>query len=260
MSNVIAFAGKGGVGKTAVSACLIRHLVSRGGGSVLAVDADPNHNLGMALGVRIDRTVADLREDMAAGTLSTPAGMNKERMIEYGVQAAVEEHDGFALLVMGRPEGPGCYCYVNHVLRRVLEELRDSYDWVVIDTEAGMEHLSRRTTGNVDLMVVVCQPTAASVLAAERIAEMAGKLPVNVERIAVVFNMVHDGVPPRLIERIKGINLDVMGEVPYNPSFDGCDEDASSDDICPWFERVCERIVGEMGGGDRHGPVRADSA
>ncbi|RKY14788.1 MAG: hypothetical protein DRP82_03230 [Planctomycetota bacterium] len=213
--TTVAFVGKGGVGKTSLAADLVRYLVEQKAGSVLAVDADPNHNLDLALGVEVKKTIADLRDDVMRQALKIPPGMSKERLIEYGVFEALAEADGFALLTMGRPEGPGCYCYVNHVLRRVLEVLVKDYDYVVMDCEAGMEHLNRRTTQDVDLMLVVCQPTRASVVAAERIASIAEKLPIGVKRMCAVLNMLHSEAPEAVVEKIKAIPLEIVAEIPY---------------------------------------------
>jgi len=211
----VAFVGKGGVGKTTLAADLVRYLVGEKAGSVLAVDADPNHNLDIALGVEVKKTIADLRDDVMQRALKMPAGMDKGRLIEYGVFEALVESDGYALLTMGRPEGPGCYCYVNHVLRRVLEVLAKDYDYVVMDCEAGMEHLNRRTTHDVDVLFVVCQPTVVSAVAAERIAEIVRRLPINIRKIQVLMNMVHDSVPKQVLEKIKAIPLEIACEVPY---------------------------------------------
>ena len=213
--TTVAFVGKGGVGKTSLAADLVRYLVEHKAGSVLAVDADPNHNLDLALGVEVKKTIADLRDDVMRQALKIPAGMSKERLIEYGVFEALVEADGFALLTMGRPEGPGCYCYVNHVLRRVLEVLVKDYDYVVMDCEAGMEHLNRRTTHDVDLLVVVCQPTRASVVAAERIAYITEKLPIGIKRMCAVLNMLHSEAPKAVVEKIKAIPLEIAVEIPY---------------------------------------------
>jgi len=211
----VAFVGKGGVGKTTLAADLILYLAEQKAGSVLAVDADPNHNLDLALGVEVKKTIADLRDDVMRQALKIPAGMSKERLIEYGVFEALVEADGFALLTMGRPEGPGCYCYVNHVLRRVLEVMVKDYDYVVMDCEAGMEHLNRRTTHDVDIMFVVCQPTPVSVVAAERINAIVAKLPIRVGNMKVILNMVRGEVPSNVVERIKAIPLEVGASIQY---------------------------------------------
>ncbi len=188
MSKTIAISGKGGSGKTTVAAMIIRFLLERQNKvSVLAVDADPNSCLGLTLGVQPGVTVAELREDVRAGPQGT-AGVDRLRMLEYGIQQAVVESAGFDLLTMGRPEGPSCYCAVNNMLRKFLDQLSSQYKYVVIDNEAGMEHLSRRTTNNVDLLCIVTEPGPLGALTAKRIFELARRLPISVKQIAVLWN------------------------------------------------------------------------
>jgi CO dehydrogenase maturation factor len=244
MGYTVAFVGKGGVGKTTLSAQLVRFLVNRKAGSVLAVDADPNNNLHLALGVKVQKTIGDMREELAKDTLSSP-GISKERIFEYKLQELLVEEKGFSLLAMGRPEGQGCYCYVNHILRRYLDILQDDYAYVVIDTEAGMEHLSRRTTRNLDLMLIVSQLTEASVLATERITELARSLPVGVKAMGVILNMVvsfSNSTSEKLRNRIKKIPLEVLAEVPYDEKMSGFGE-GTSGDICPQVAALYERIL-----------------
>jgi len=164
MTTTIAISGKGGSGKTTLAAMIIRALLEHSdNGAVLAVDADPNSCLGLMLGVKPVCTVADIREDARAKPPSN-AGMDRVRSVEYGIQQAITEAQGFDLLTMGRPEGPSCYCAVNNMLRKFLDELSSQYRFVVIDNEAGMEHLSRRTTNNVDLLCIVSEPLLSAQL------------------------------------------------------------------------------------------------
>ena len=154
----LAVTGKGGVGKTTLSAGLAVAF-AREGTRVLAVDADPNSNLGLMLGTEPEHTVAEIREEAATSSPSISPGMSKQRHIEYLLQQCVTEGGKFDLLTMGRPEGPKCYCYANHLLRSYQDQLSDDYAFMVIDNEAGMEHLSRRTTNDVKLLVIVSEPT-----------------------------------------------------------------------------------------------------
>jgi CO dehydrogenase maturation factor len=216
MAYIVALAGKGGTGKTTVAALLVSLLLQDKRGPVLAVDADPNYNLGLALGVKVNRTIADVREQVMQEKLSIPQDMSKERIVEYEIQKVLEERKGFALLTMGRPEGPGCYCYINHILRKYLDILTADYKSVIIDNEAGMEHLSRRTTNNVDHLIITALPETASVLAAERISGMARSLPVTVRRISVILNRVRDSVPEHLLKRLEKSSLPVLARVPYD--------------------------------------------
>ncbi len=205
MTTTIAISGKGGSGKTTLAALVIRLLTSSDKGPVLAVDADPNSCLGLTLGVQPEVTVAQLREQAR----QKPAdGMDKLRSFEYGIQQAITEADGFDLLTMGRPEGPDCYCAVNNLLRQFLDKLSAAYQFVVIDNEAGMEHLSRRTTNNVDLLCIVAEPTPLGTLTAQRIFDLAKQLPISVKKIGVIWNRSDT------INNLKGIES--FGFIPYD--------------------------------------------
>jgi CO dehydrogenase maturation factor len=190
--TTIAISGKGGSGKTTLAAMIIRGLMEQGGGgAVLAVDADPNSCLGLTLGVEPVGIVADIRESARSKEPSN-VGMDRVRTVEYGIQQAITESRGFDLLTMGRPEGPDCYCAVNNMLRRFLDNLSSKYRYVVIDNEAGMEHLSRRTTNNVDLLCIVAEPNPIGLVTAKRISDLARQLPIGVKRIGVIWNKVPD--------------------------------------------------------------------
>jgi len=215
----IAISGKGGVGKSTVAALTVRLLSSTLGRAVLAVDADPNATLAPMLGLDPGNSVADLREETLEKKDAIPAGMSKDRFIELRIQQAIVEHTGFDLLTMGRPEGPGCYCYVNNLLRRYLERVSDDYAYVVIDNEAGMEHLSRRTNSSIDLLLVVTEPTVIGVDTVRRIAELAGTLPIAVRRTAIVLNRIPPaGVSPAVAQALAATGLDVVGEIPLDLS------------------------------------------
>ncbi len=217
MAYRIAISGKGGVGKSTFAALTIRFLTEHVGRSVLAVDADPNATLGLLLGIEVDNTVSDIREETLEKKDAIPSGMSKDRFVEYRIQQCIVEHTGFDLLTMGRPEGPGCYCFVNNLLRRYLERAADDYPYVVIDNEAGMEHLSRRTDSTIDLLVIVTEPTIVSIDTAARIAQMAEELPIAVKRTAVVLNRASPiGITPDVRERIEDAGLEVAGEIPLN--------------------------------------------
>lgn len=205
MTTTIAISGKGGSGKTTLAAMIIRLLASSDKGPVLAVDADPNSCLGLTLGVQPEVTVAQLREQARR----KPAdGTDKVRSFEYGIQQAITEADGFDLLTMGRPEGPDCYCAINNLLRQFLDKLSAAYSFVVIDNEAGMEHLSRRTTNNVDLLCIVAEPTPLGTETAKRIHELAKSLPISVRKIGVIWNKSDT------INNLKGIES--FGFIPYD--------------------------------------------
>ncbi len=196
MTTTIAVSGKGGSGKTTVASMIVRTLLERSdSGPILCIDADPNSCLGLALGVQPGTTVAEIREQARAKTPQA-GGMDRVHMVEYGFQQAITEAGRFDLVTMGRPEGPSCYCAVNNLLRRILDELSSKYRFVVIDNEAGMEHLSRRTTNHVDLLCIVSEPTSVGSLTARRIYELARKLPIVVKEIGVLWNKMDGECPP----------------------------------------------------------------
>ncbi len=191
--TMIAFGGKGGSGKTTLTALLLRELIRAGRGPVLAVDADPNATLPMALGVEVPETIADLRDRMGEAA-QRPNQIPKDRLMDQWLTELLSENSGFDLLVMGRPEGPKCYCYVNGLLRRYLKLLRDNYPIVLVDCEAGMEYLSRLTMDDVDALVMVAEPTPVGLTSARRIAALADSLPITVHRRILVLNKVKDPV------------------------------------------------------------------
>jgi CO dehydrogenase maturation factor len=208
MAITIAISGKGGSGKTTLAAMFIRALREQArNAAVLGVDADPNSCLGLTLGVEPVGIVADIREQARAKP-PTNTGMDRVRSVEYGIQQAITEADGFDLLTMGRPEGPDCYCAVNNMLRKFLNELSSQYRFVVIDNEAGMEHLSRRTTNNVDMLCIVAEPSPVGIVTAQRIFDLARKLPIIVRQIGVVWSRTDEN------KKLNGI--DFLGHIPYD--------------------------------------------
>jgi CO dehydrogenase maturation factor len=217
MSYIIAIAGKGGTGKTTVAALLVRLIAEKKLGSVLAVDADPNSNLGEALGVKPRETIGSILDRIAAHPEKIPSGTPKERFIEYEVQAAVEEAAGFDLLTMGRPEGPGCYCYVNNVLRNIVGKLLGDYDYIVMDNEAGLEHLSRRTTRSADALVVVSDATPVGLKAAGRIAELVKELEIKTKKELLLINRLGREIGE---DKLKGLGLEYIGNLPQDPQIE----------------------------------------
>lgn len=219
MSFTIAVAGKGGTGKTTISSLVIRHFVRAGKTPVFAVDADSNYNLNDQLGVAVASTIGGSREEMKRkiNANEAPVGMSKDDWIQLQMSADLIEADGFDLLVMGRPEGPGCYCAANNTLRRHLEILSGNYPVVVIDNEAGMEHLSRRTTAKIDLLLLVSEPSPIGIMTAARIRDLAKEMEIQVARIGLVINRVPGPeLGARLIAEARGRGLDVLGTVPLD--------------------------------------------
>jgi len=225
LTTTIALAGKGGTGKTTIAALIIRYLIEKQNGSILAIDADPATNLNMVLGMEMGATVGGIREDMltqvqSSGALagSMPGGMSKQEYLDYEVQMALEEGDRVDLLVMGRPEGPGCYCAANQMLRVIVDRLNRQYDYVVIDNEAGMEHLSRRTTRDVDVLLLVTDPTQRGVVTAQRMREMVPGLEIGVGHTYLVVNRLRGEMPAPLIQLIEQAGLELIGTVPEDPA------------------------------------------
>ncbi len=216
MSYTIAVAGKGGTGKTSLCALLMAELLKRGKKPILAVDADPNANLGQVLGVEVTRTVGSIREDALGSINAIPAGMTKEEFLEYHIQSALVEADGFDLITMGRPEGPGCYCYANNLIRKIMDVLGNNYPFMLIDNEAGMEHLSRRTTRDVDLLLLVADASRRGLETAARIAGMADELKLNIRRKGVVIGRM----PPEANRDYSGLlqewGLELLGSIPHD--------------------------------------------
>jgi CO dehydrogenase maturation factor len=207
MTTTIAVSGKGGSGKTTIASMMVRALLERSdSGPILCIDADPNSCLALALGVPPGVTVADIREQARAKSPNA-GGMDRVHTVEYGFQQAIIESGRFDLVTMGRPEGPSCYCAVNNLLRRILDEMSSKYRFVIIDNEAGMEHLSRRTTNHVDWLCIVSEPTSVGSLTARRILELAQKLPIAVKEIGVVWNKADGDCPA-----VEG--LEVLAHVP----------------------------------------------
>lgn len=217
MGYVIAIAGKGGTGKTTVSALIVRLLKEKKLGSILAVDADPNSNLAQTLGREASQTIGSILDDVASHPEQVPAGMPKDRFIEYQVQTAIEEGDGFDILTMGRPEGPGCYCYVNNVLRNIMDKLIQDYDYVIIDNEAGLEHLSRRTTRRADAVVIVSDATAVGLKAAQRIRDLIAELAIKVGKKLLIINRCGTSIDK---EKLENLGLDYLCCIPPEPQIE----------------------------------------
>ena len=211
MAYTIAIAGKGGTGKSTIAGIIIRLIKEKKLGSVLGIDADPNSNLAEFLGEKTDHTIGTILDELASHPDKIPSGMTKDRFLEYQVQTIVRECEGFDLLTMGRPEGPGCYCYVNNVLRNVMAKLTKDYDYVVIDNEAGLEHFSRKTTGHADVLLVVSDATVAGLRAAKRIRELIGELKIKTQKRLLVINCYEKKIEK---EKLVPVGLDLIGQLP----------------------------------------------
>ncbi len=216
MTFVIAVAGKGGVGKSTLAALLVQALAKRSGEIVLAVDADPNSNLGDKLGAKIERTIGEIREDLLSRSEDISAGGNKHETVLYQLRLALTEGEGFDLVTMGRSEGQGCYCYINNLLRTYLDSIMEKYPYVVIDNEAGMEHLSRRTCRRMDLLLVVSDVSKIEITTAARLLDLAGKMGIEIGSSVLVVDRARGELDPRLKEQAEGAGFREVLIVPYD--------------------------------------------
>jgi CO dehydrogenase maturation factor len=216
MTFSIALAGKGGVGKTTIAGLLIKYLVDRGKTPILAVDADSNANLNEVLGLEVRDTLGQAREDMKKGKV--PPGMTKDVFMSMRMEEAVAEEEGFDLVVMGTPEGAGCYCAANSLLAGFLEKLVDNYAYVVMDNEAGMEHISRLTTKNVDVLLIVADTSRRGLQAGLRIHQLASELNIGVGKSYLIINKAKSDLPAQVREMLAKDGLELAGTVPEDNS------------------------------------------
>jgi len=224
MPYSIALAGKGGTGKTTLAGLLVKYLVSRGKTPVLAVDADSNANLNEVLGMDVTDTLGQAREDMKKGEV--PNGMTKDVFMSMRLEEAIVESDGYDLVVMGQPEGAGCYCAANSLLAGFLDRLTGNYPYMVMDNEAGMEHISRLTTHNVDVLLLVSDTSRRSLQAAIRIDRLARSLNIGVTKSYLIVNQVKDGLSQEVLDLIEAENITLAGTIPddgdiYDYDFQG---------------------------------------
>jgi CO dehydrogenase maturation factor len=211
LTFTIAVSGKGGTGKTTFAGMIIRFLLDKGKGPILAVDADSNSNLNEVLGVKVRSTIGEAREMMKK---DIPTGMTKDIWFEYKIQEALTENKGFDLIAMGRPEGPGCYCAANTLARKCLDLLTGNYRYIVIDNEAGMEHFSRLTTRDVDLLFILSDSSRRSILTASRIRDLIHELDLRIVREVLVINRVQGELDQEILEELKRQNLQLAGFIP----------------------------------------------
>jgi len=216
----IAVAGKGGTGKTSLTGMLIYHLVKANKTPILAVDADPNSNLNEVLGLEIEESIGSIREEVnwaeRTGT-PIPGGMTKTAYLEYRLNQAVEEGEGYDMIVMGRSQGEGCYCYVNGILKRQIDSIAGNYKHLVIDNEAGLEHISRGTVGQIDLLLLVSDHSYRSIQAAGRVQELVHELELKIPKLGLIINKAPDGkVADSILEEVERQKLEIFGVVPMD--------------------------------------------
>lgn len=215
MTKYIAVAGKGGTGKTTFTALLIKYLVTHAKGSILAVDADPNANLNEALGLEVQTAISDILAEVK-DPKAVPTGMTKDIFIEYKLSQSIIETPDVDLLVMGGPQGAGCYCYPNDLLRKHLENLGQNYDYVVVDSEAGLEHISRKTIARIDYLFIISDCSARGIRSAKRVLDLVQNLKNQVDQIRLVVTKVNDNQLNDLANEIERTGLTLAGTVPFD--------------------------------------------
>ncbi|MFC2048123.1 AAA family ATPase [Chloroflexota bacterium] len=223
MSFSIAVAGKGGSGKTSVTSLIIRYLKNNKLEPILAIDADPNANLGESLGFEVAQTVGSIIASFNTEKINIPPGMTKEAYLEYKLNGALVENKGLDLLTMGRGEGPECYCYPNLLMRKFADTLSGNYAYVVMDNEAGMEHLSRRTTQNIDVLLIISNHSVKGVRTIARIRDLVSELKLVVKRQSVVINFAPTQLNPLVNAELARLGIEPTTLIPEDeeiPKYD----------------------------------------
>ena len=236
MPHTIAVAGKGGVGKTTVCGMLIDYLITKGAAPVLVVDADANANLNEVLGVEAETTLGTIREEMAQAELkkTVPPGMTKAEYAEFKFGSALIEEDDFDMLIMGRTQGKGCYCYVNGVLKTLVDKYAKNYSYVVMDNEAGLEHVARGTLPHVDTMLLISDCSRRGIQAVARLAEMIGDMDLKPERLGLIVNRAPGGVLSDGVKaEIEKYGLNLLGVLPQDDGVYQCDCDGEPSSKLP---------------------------
>ena len=221
MAHVIAVAGKGGVGKTTLTGLIIQYLGERGKGPILAVDADANSNLNEVLGVEVETTLGDIREEVAGAEMAAknpiPSGVSKADYMEFKFDDALVESDDFDLLVMGRTQGKGCYCFVNGLLQAQIQRLEKNYPYIIVDNEAGMEHISRGVLPNIETAILVSDCSRRGVQAAGRIAQLIKECDMHPKQVGLIVNRAPNGeLNEGTRDEIEKQGLHLLGVVPQN--------------------------------------------
>ena len=251
--HTIAVAGKGGVGKTTICGMTIDYLVSGGKGPVLVVDADANCNLNEVLGVEAETSLGAIREEMAQAELkkTIPSGMTKADYAEFKFGSALIEEDDFDMLVMGRTQGKGCYCYVNGVLKTQMDKYAKNYRYIVMDNEAGLEHVARGTLPHVDTMLLISDCSRRGIQAVGRIAEMIKEMELKPGRMGLIVNRAPNGVLDKgTMEEIERQGLTLYGVLPHSDEIYQCDCDGTPSSKLPAgnaTKQALREILGKLG-------------
>lgn len=216
MTMNISVAGKGGTGKTTFTSLVIRELIKSNKKPILAVDADANANLNEALGMEVEETIAELLSRINNNIEPLPAGMTKDQYVQYKINQSLIEGDDVDLLVMGGPEGAGCYCYANNLLKGFIDDLRNNYDYFIMDNEAGMEHLSRRVTHGMDHLFVISDSSARSIRSAGRIKELLNTINLDIKNLHLVITKCADENDELMLEEVKKAGINLIGIIPVD--------------------------------------------
>ena len=216
MSFNIAVAGKGGTGKTSIASLVIRYLMKNGSGPILAIDADPNANLGESLGLTIEQTVGLVLDAFQKDKINIPPGMNKQNYLDYKLNEIIMESKGLDLVTMGRGEGPECYCSPNLVLKKFVDSLAENYAYTIMDNEAGMEHLSRRTTQNINGLLIISDHSVKGIRTVARIRDLVSELKLVVKRQIVIINFVPTKLDPLVTEELDRLGIDPVITIPLD--------------------------------------------
>lgn len=216
MSFNIAVAGKGGTGKTSITSLVIRYLIKNGSGPVLAIDADANANLGESLGLTVERTVGSVLDSFQKAKITIPSGMSKQTYLNYKLNEIIVESKGVDLVTMGRGEGPDCYCAPNLVLKNFTDSLAENYAYVVMDNEAGMEHLSRRTTQNIDGLLIISNHSVKGIRTVARIRDLVSELKLVVKRQLVIVSIAPTILDPLVTNEMDRLEIDLAATIPQD--------------------------------------------
>lgn len=238
----IAISGKGGVGKTTIAGLIVHYLAETINKTLLAVDADPNANLNEILGITYEKSISDIREGTLDDT-SQYGFVSKDQIIEHLLQRYLVEQKNYDFLVMGRPEGKKCYCFVNNILRRHLDKISTNYDYVLIDNEAGMEHLSRMTTNNVDLLVIVSDSSMRGLRSAVRIQTLIKELNIEAKKIILVINKVRKSKREDVKSRATALGFQNIYLLPLNEIITDLDEEGKPLTLLSKNNEVYQSII-----------------
>jgi CO dehydrogenase maturation factor len=216
LSFSIAVAGKGGSGKTSTSSLIIRYLLKKNLTPILAVDADPNANLGESLGLEVRDTVGNMLDAFQKDKIDIPSGMSKEAYLEFKLNSLLLENKGMDLLAMGQAEGQGCYCYPNTILRKYIDQMTGNYAFMVMDNEAGMEHLSRGTTQDIDELLIISNHSIKGVRTLGRIKDLVAGLKLHVAHESIVISMAPPQIDGAILDELKLLGLPLDATIPLD--------------------------------------------